>query len=68
MAKTETTTTVQYPVQEFIELVRERAFGGKDIKVEFVIMEVGGDPMDRYPGVEQVTQVNIRFSGVPDAN
>ena len=29
------------------------------INVEFVIQEVGGDPMDRYPGVKKVTGIRV---------
>lgn len=30
------------------------------ITVDYVIEEVGGDPMDRFPGYKQVTKVRIR--------
>lgn len=29
------------------------------INVEYVIGEVGGDPMDRYPGQKEVTKVRV---------
>lgn len=29
------------------------------INVEYVIQEVGGDPMDRFPGHKQVTKVKV---------
>ena len=32
---------------------------GKDVSVHFKIEEVGGDPMDRYPGVDTVTDIQV---------
>lgn len=31
----------------------------EDIEVEYVIREVGGDPMDNFPGVKTVTGVRV---------
>ena len=31
----------------------------EDLHVEYVIREVGGDPMDRFPGVDQVVAVRV---------
>ena len=31
----------------------------EDIDVEYVIREVGGDPLDRFPGHKQVTSVRV---------
>lgn len=67
MATTKTTTVVEYPVDEFKSLLKERVFGGKEIAVEFVIQEVGGDPMDRFPGHDTVTRVRVSFDGAPPA-
>jgi hypothetical protein len=30
------------------------------VDVEYVIEEVGADPMDRYPGVKRVTLIRVR--------
>lgn len=31
----------------------------KNVEVHFVIEEVGGDPLDRYRGTDQVTKINV---------
>ena len=67
MATTKTTTVVEYPVDEFRSLLKEKVFGGKEIAVDFVIQEVGGDPLDRFPGHDGVTRVRISFDGAPPA-
>lgn len=65
MPKTTTSTTVEYTVDEFIALIREKIFDGKEIKLAFKIEEVGGDPLDLYPGTDTVTQVQVTFDGSP---
>ena len=65
MASTKTTTVVDYPVAEFESLLKEKIFKGQEIKVEFVIQEVGGDPLDRFPGHNAVTRVRVSFDGTP---
>lgn len=35
----------------------------ESIAVQFVIQEVGGDPMDRFPGRQQVTKVRVTVKG-----
>jgi hypothetical protein len=32
---------------------------GEFVTVEYVIREVGGDPMDRYPGTNEVIEVKV---------
>ena len=32
------------------------------IEVTYVVEEVGADPMDRFPGVEQVTKVRVKVN------
>lgn len=59
--KLTTTTVVDYPVDEFRSLLKEKIFDGKEIKIEFVIQEVGGDPLDRSPGHNEVTRVRVKF-------
>jgi hypothetical protein len=39
----------------------------EQVSVEYVIQEVGGDPMDRYPGRSAVTQVRVTVEGQPPA-
>lgn len=63
MAKSKTTTTTEYPIEEFVQMISSQCFGNREIKVDFVIKEVGGDPMDRYPGVDTVVAVRITFDG-----
>lgn len=65
MTAIKTTTVVDYPVDEFNSLLKEKIFEGKDIKVEFVIKEVFADPMDRFPGHNEVTRVRVSFNGTP---
>lgn len=65
MATTKTTTVVDYPISEFRALIREKIFEGREIQVDFIIQEVGGDPMDRYPGRDEVTRVRVSFSENP---
>jgi hypothetical protein len=66
MAMIKTTTTVEYPVGEFKSMVAELMFAGKrNIKVEFLIQEVGGDPLDRFPGHNEVTKVRVSYEGTP---
>jgi hypothetical protein len=64
MATAKTTTTIEYPVDEFKSMVAKLMFNGKcNIKVEFVIQEVGGDPLDRFPGHDEVTKVRVSYDG-----
>lgn len=59
MPKQETVTTLTYSVEEFNQLVRAKLFGQEDVDIHYDIQEVGGDPMDRFPGVEQVVGVRV---------
>lgn len=36
----------------------------KNVSVEFVIEEVGGDPLDRYPGTDTVTKLIVTVKDV----
>jgi hypothetical protein len=67
MAKMKTTTTVEYPVEELKQLIASKLFAGKEIDIKFVIQEVGGDPLDRFSGHNEVTSVRITFEGTPQA-
>jgi hypothetical protein len=33
-----------------------------NLSINFVIQEVGGDPMDRYPGRDEVTKIVITYT------
>ena len=33
------------------------------VKVNYVIEEVGGDPMDRFPGHKEVTKIQVTITG-----
>jgi hypothetical protein len=33
-----------------------------NLSINFVIQEVGGDPMDRYPGRNEVTKIVITYT------
>lgn len=67
MAEIKTTTTVEYSVEEMKQLIASKFFPGKQVDINFVIQEVGGDPLDRFPGHNEVTSVRISFDGVIDA-
>jgi hypothetical protein len=65
MPATKTTTTVEYPIDEFNALIKDKLFKGKDVTIYYVIQEVGGDYLDRYPGTKEVTKVKITYDGNP---
>ncbi len=63
MPKTSTMTTVEFTAAEFLHMIKKDIFGGRDIKVDYVIREVGADPMDRFPGHNEVVGVRISCDG-----
>lgn len=65
MAKIKTTTTTEFSVEEINNLIREKIFEGKDIRIDYVIQEVDGDPLDRYRGRDEVTAVRVTCDGSP---
>ena len=65
MAQTNTTTTVEMPVEELNALISAKLFGGRDIHIRYVISEVGADPMDQFRGHDEVTSVQITYDGAP---
>lgn len=70
MAEIKTTTTVEYSAEEMKQLIASNFFPGKQVDIKFVIQDVGGDrgdPLDRFPGHNEVTSVRISFDGVIDA-
>lgn len=55
-------TTVTYEIKpEDIKrlIAQDLEVPESEISVDFVIQEVGGDPMDRFPGVKTVTKIRI---------
>lgn len=55
-------TTVTYDVSlENIKamIARDLEVDVHEVQVEYVIREVGGDYLDRYPGTKQVTSVRV---------
>ena len=65
MAKMKTTTTTEFSVEEINQLIRDKIFDGKDIRIDYVIEEVGADPLDRYRGHDEVTAVRVSYDGSP---
>lgn len=65
MKKT-TNVTIEYPVSEFGDLIKEKIFGPNCTNVKFVLGEVGADPMDRFPGRKEVTSVLVEFNECPE--
>ena len=62
MTTTTKKTTIEYPVSEFIELLMDQiGMNSSDVSVRFIIQEVGGDYLDRYPGQPQVVAVEICY-------
>lgn len=62
MVKTTKKTIIEYPVIDFIDLVKDKLFGeNNNVSVKFIIREVGGDYLDRYPGQNQVVAVHISY-------
>ena len=59
MPTIKTTKTINYPVEAFKRMICEKCFDGKDVEIKFLIREVGGDPLDRFPGQKQVVSVDI---------
>lgn len=56
-----TTTVYEVSLEDMRKLVAaDLGVPESRITVDYVIEEVGGDPMDRFPGYKQVTKVRIR--------
>ncbi len=67
MVETKTTTTVNFTAAEFLHLVRDKVFGGKNVNIQYVIREVDADPMGMYPGRNDVVGVSVSYDGPPVA-
>lgn len=53
-------TTYEFSTEQINFLVAlDLGVASERVSVEYVIQEVGGDPMDRYPGVKQVTKIRV---------
>jgi hypothetical protein len=56
--------TYGFTLGEIEKLLTEQVEAKADEKVsiQYVIREVGGDPMDRYPGTPTVTEIKVTVS------
>jgi hypothetical protein len=52
--------TVTLTADEVNKIILDH-IGAKDGNVNYVIEEVGGDPMDRFPGTDTVTKVRVTY-------
>lgn len=59
MTKIKTTKTINYPVEAFKRMICEKCFDGKKVEIKFLIREVGGDPLDRFPGQKKVVSIDV---------
>lgn len=54
------TTRYEFSLGEMKKLIaQDMKVPEEAIHVNYVIEEVGGDPMDRYPGTKQVTKIEV---------
>jgi len=54
------TTVYEFTPDDLKELITNDLYEDvANVTVEYVIQEVGGDPMDRYPGTKQVTKIRV---------
>ena len=60
MTITAKTTEYEVTPEEIAKLIaKDLNKPVEKVRVEFVIGEVGGDPMDRYPGTKTVTKIRV---------
>lgn len=58
--KTKRTTTYTLKPNDIAKLIAaDLQVPESEIEVEYVIQEVGGDLMDRYPGHNEVTKIRV---------
>lgn len=59
-------TTYEFSLEDIKNLITESLSlkQGEKASVDFVIEEVGGDPLDRFPGTKQVTKVRVKIEHV----
>lgn len=54
------TTRYEFSLDEMKKLIaQDMKVPVEAIHVNYVIQEVGGDPMDRYPGIKEVTKIEV---------
>lgn len=54
------TTKYEFSLDEMKKLIsQDMNVPIEAIHVNYVIQEIGGDPMDRYPGVDTVTKIEV---------
>lgn len=54
------TTRYEFSLDEMKKLIaQDMKVPVEAIHVNYVIQEVGGDPMDRYPGIDTVTKIEV---------
>lgn len=54
------TTQYTFSLKEMKKLIaKDMNLPVEAIQVYYDIKEVGGDPMDRYPGINQVTEIRV---------
>jgi hypothetical protein len=54
------TSTYEFSLDDLRALIAaDLSVPTSSVTVEYVIQEVGGDPMDRYPGHKQVTKIKV---------
>ena len=54
------TTRYEFSLDELKKLIaQDMKVPVEAIHVNYVIQEVGGDPMDRYPGIKEVTKIEV---------
>ena len=66
MNLTAVNTTYEFTPDDMQELVAEKLSVPKEsVNVQYVIQEVGGDFMDRYPGTPTVTKIRVTVKSKP---
>jgi len=59
------TTEYSFSPAEIKKLIaKDLEVGESKISVQYVIREVGGDAMDRYPGTPTVTSINVTINNI----
>ena len=58
-----TVSTYKFSLDDMKELIAaDLDVNVEDIQVEYIIQEVGGDPMDRYSGPKMVTGIRVTLN------
>lgn len=57
--------TYEYTPEDIAILIaHEHGVDPNDIEVNYVIEEINGDPMDRFPGTDTVTKIRVTVDDV----